>query len=210
MSGSNPEVTDITDAYTDECDNFLIDNSVSFSQEPAVDHPTSRRETESVDTIVETDFNAVANKEFDNSLPHVGQEYHNNNNNNTEETQQATPIPEPARITVANPRPDGRFYCYFEDCTKSYAKKGGLDVHIKGRHSPNGRQKCRFSPCTKTFAQPADCKRHENVTHKGHMYVCDNCKVCSTRKPSVKKLNAMASCRSPGPGGLHNFLLLRP
>ncbi|KAF9278284.1 hypothetical protein BGZ88_000653, partial [Linnemannia elongata] len=34
-------------------------------------------------------------------------------------------------ITVTKPKPDGRFYCSSGNCKKSFAKQGGLDVHIK-------------------------------------------------------------------------------
>ncbi|KAG0070584.1 hypothetical protein BGZ89_000293 [Linnemannia elongata] len=216
--GSDPEVDgddnpDYESMDTDAEEDFN-DDIVTYSQELAEDCPNAWPEDEPVGTITESGSNAVSN----NPLPHVAQEHHNNNNNNsTEELQQSvptpdlqpTPTPELAIATTTNPRPDGRFYCLLEGCTNSYARQGGLDVHIKGTHTPGGRQRCSFPDCTETFAQPADCKRHENVTHNGHRWVCGNCKTSSTRKPSAKVLNAMAHnpktrC-SHGAGGLHNF-----
>ncbi|KAF9289362.1 hypothetical protein BGZ88_007767 [Linnemannia elongata] len=218
--GSDPEVDgddnpDYESMDTD-AEEDLNDDIVTYSQELA-DCPTAWPEDEPVGTINQSGSNAVSN----NPLPHVAQEHHNNNNNNnnniTEELQQSVPTPElqPAPTpelaitTTTNPRPDGRFYCLLEGCTNSYARQGGLDVHIKSTHTPGGRQRCSFPDCTETFAQPADCKRHENVTHNGHRWVCGNCKTSSTRKPSAKVLNVMAHnpktrC-THGAGGLHNF-----
>ncbi|KAG0056883.1 hypothetical protein BGZ90_005447 [Linnemannia elongata] len=213
MFGPDPEVDDYgnpdsesMDTDTEEEDSSLNDDIVTFSQESAEDYPTIRPEDEPVGAITERGSNVVSN----NPLPHIAQEHHNNNNNNnTEVLQQSAPIPDLVITTVTNPGPDGRFYCLFEGCTNSYARQGGLDVHIKSTHTPGGRQRCSFPDCTETFAQPADCKRHENVTHNRHRWVCGNCKTSSTRKPSANVLNAMAHnpktrC-SHGAGGLHNF-----
>ncbi|OAQ27456.1 hypothetical protein K457DRAFT_127591 [Linnemannia elongata AG-77] len=208
--GSDPEVdSDGNPDYESmdaDAEEDLNDDIVTYSQELAEDYPTTWPEDEPVSTITESGFNVVSN----NPLPHVVQEHHNNNNNNsTEELQQPAPIPDLVITTITNPGPDGRFYCLFEGCTNSYARQGGLDVHIKSTHTPGGRQRCSFPDCTETFAQPADCKRHENVTHNGHRWVCGNCKTSSTRKPSAKVLNAMTHnpktrC-SHGAGGLHSF-----
>ena len=79
---------------------------------------------------------------------------------------------------------DGRYYCSFDECEKSYETRYGLKRHYNATHLDIKRFRCKY--CDKRFSQKIYCIEHE-FKHEGRKpYVCDypGCNVTFRQKSS--------------------------
>ena len=57
----------------------------------------------------------------------------------------------------------GRVRCVKRSCTKSFARRGDLQLHICRAHTHERRYACKVEGCNKTFISVSELKRHERT-----------------------------------------------
>eukprot|EP00347_Sterkiella_histriomuscorum_P015524 403356706 len=71
---------------------------------------------------------------------------------------------------------NSRYFCTFEDCSRSFARSARLEQHFRTIHLKEGLHICPFKSCGKSFAEKGNLKVHVRVHTGDKPFQCEVCR----------------------------------